>query len=107
MLKIKCEELIKLNEIITGNGIYFKNNSPCSIIASLDYIDSDFEKIVYVYYKLIKNHHFIDGNKRTATIFLLSIYSNLNDDFLFDTAINIAENKLNLDDVKSLIKNRI
>jgi len=107
MLKITCSDLIKINEIITKTGSYYKNNSPCSILASIEYIDDDIDKIIFIYYKLIKNHHFLDGNKRTATLFLLNFFPDLDDNFLFNLAIRIAEGKYTLEQVINSIKRKI
>lgn len=66
--------------------------------------------VAYVYY-IIKDHPFIDGNKRTGMVvglaFLLAndIDVNLSQEEVFDCAIQIAESKLSIEGLANLLKN--
>lgn len=65
MRKFDPEILIILNQDITGNCIII-NNSIGSCISSIDYFNTDEEKISCIIRSIIKNHYFQDGNKRLA-----------------------------------------
>lgn len=69
-----------------------------------------FEKSCAYLFHLIKNHPFIDGNKRTAVICFIDFLW-LNDcqidfdfDFLYTLALDIAENKLEKGEVIQIVK---
>ena len=68
-----------------------------SVYSSIDYYSSIFHKISSIVRSIIKNHYFVDGNKRTATIVLLYLIELNNievkisqeiDEIIVDIAIN-------------------
>jgi len=69
-----------------------------------------FEKAAVLMQGLIKNHGFVDGNKRTGTA-VMSIFIKLNgyklihtDAQLVELAIAVAEDKLDLEEITAWIK---
>lgn len=69
-----------------------------------------FDKAGVLMQGLIKNHGFVDGNKRTGTA-IASIFLKLNnqklhvtDDQLVELAISVAEDKLDLEQIAAWLK---
>ncbi len=69
-----------------------------------------FDKAAVLMQGLIKNHGFVDGNKRTGTA-IASIFLKLNnqklhvtDDQLVELAISVAEDKLSLEEISTWLK---
>lgn len=69
---IPTDFIVEINKsiIISNKGVY-DNNRLLSVYSTIDYCGTLKEKICSVVRSLIKNHPFIDGNKRTAlSVFL-------------------------------------
>ena len=71
-----------------------------------------FDKAAQLFYKLVMNHGFVDGNKRVAAhtlnVFLRvnGLYLNVDDDQFYRVAIDTAAGKLGTDDLRDwLLKN--
>jgi death on curing protein len=64
-------------------------------------------------YSIIKNHPFIDGNKRTGTLSALMFLdyngyeTSANQDQLFELAIAIAISKITIEEIASFLKKHI
>ena len=65
MIFISPEEIKMINKEITGDLIIIKDPID-SYLASLPYYETVEEKISSIVKNIIKNHYFLDGNKRTA-----------------------------------------
>ena len=71
------------------------------------------DKAAVLIHSLIKNHPFVDGNKRTAAhvtkIFLRENYFdwNFTNDEIVNFVLNIANNKVDINYMKSWIRERI
>ena len=66
------------------------------------------DKIAYIFTSLIKNHCFLDGNKRTAIIcYIIACMSNKielkSKKDLYDIALEIATSKYNLEHTKQIL----
>lgn len=70
------ELLIELNKSIGKDGSLLKKNELESCFSSVDYYDSEFEKVCSIARSVILNHPFKDGNKRTAIWLVLTHLSN-------------------------------
>lgn len=64
---ITVKQIIQINEAITGVKVDASRVAKVnSVFASIDYYDTVQEQIACIVSSIIKNHYFIDGNKRTA-----------------------------------------
>ncbi len=79
-----------------------------------EYLYQDIFKMSAAYaYSIIKNHPFIDGNKRTGTLSALMFldYNGyeviLSQDQLYELAISIAISKIAIDNIASFLKDHI
>ena len=86
-----------------------------SMLSSLkndSHYPSIIDKAIHLFYSLIKNHYFFDGNKRTAlacTAFFLYVndlgkYTSIFIHNCANTAISVADNTYSKDDLKILFK---
>ena len=82
-------------------------------ILRTDLYETIFDKAGQLCFGLIKNHSFIDGNKRTATHALLvfldlnKIKINFNEDELYKVVISVAENSMNSRELSNWLNMRI
>lgn len=80
-----------------------------SCLSSYYYYDTDEEQIASVVLSLVKDHYFMDGNKRTAfaVLMILSEFNGIRihktDEQLAEIMIEIAENNYNVSTVANLI----
>lgn len=64
-------------------------------------------------YSIIKNHPFLDGNKRTGTLSALMFLDyngyevDVNQDQLFDLSIAIATSKITIEEIASMLEKNI
>ena len=65
MSKINAEDIKMIHRMVLGDDRIL-NDAIDSAFASLDYYDSEDEKDASVVRAVVKNHYFVDGNKRTA-----------------------------------------
>lgn len=105
-MKIVPELLIKYNKIVEESGIVISKQNLESILSSYHYYESDIDKISSVCRGIVKNHAFIDGNKRVAALFLLRALKNfekIDEDELADLILDIAENKHDVETISGKI----
>jgi death-on-curing protein len=83
---------------------------PQAAFGGYDAYPTLFEKAAVLMQGLIKNHGFVDGNKRTGTA-VMSIFIKLNgrklhlsDTQLEDLAVKVAEDKLDLESLTAWLK---
>jgi len=98
--------LSEFNSVILGSST--SKPSLGSVLSAVDYYETNEEKIASIILGIIKNHPFLDGNKRTATItlFHLSEENNIklvNDTKLFSAIVRIAANKLSVEEIVKLV----
>lgn len=74
---LDADLFIHLNKIVEESGSVLKSNELESALSSFHYESSSTRSIVSIYRSLIQNHPFVDGNKRTATLFLETAVSYL------------------------------
>jgi len=71
-----------------------------------------FSKAAILYYLLIKNHPFLDGNKRTAFLALMRFLNingytlNATNDALYQFTIDVASSALTKEEVEMWIKDK-
>lgn len=100
--------IIKVHSLIEENKTIRDPNLIHSAISSYEYYDDVEDQIVSVYSGLLKNHAFIDGNKRVAVIILdmlmhINNYVPKRDSELFDITFNHAGGEYSKEDVKRLL----
>ena len=99
----------KVNQSLTGYDNSDRLDSVRGAISSYYYYDEDRMQIVSIVRSLIKNHYFVDGNKRTAAtvLFALSSVSGIpmtkNDDYYIDVICDIASNHYSVDKVAEIL----
>lgn len=104
---ISTEDIITINKRY-ASGILLRQGLD-SIYASYMYYETEKEQICSIFQNLIKGHYFIDGNKRTAVVILLSITkinnikTKLTDDNLFNITIDIASSNYSVEDIIKMI----
>ena len=101
--------LVEFNESWTGNVCGEANrNKLVGCLASFEYYNDIQQQIASIVCSIIKNHCFVDGNKRTALIaydLLCEIngLSVINNDIVDDVIVQIAGNKLDVQTISDLL----
>lgn len=87
-------------------------NAPFQTFDNMELYPTVEEKVAHLFYGLVKNHGFIDGNKRVA-VHAMFIYLSINYIFFDYTVdeienlvIGLADGSLNVDDVVEWIYNK-
>lgn len=108
---IKVDDIILLHSIVS-NKYEIINNNIQSCLSSIDYYESVEDKISSIIRAIIKNHYFLDGNKRTAlaTYFILSdlydleiIYTDDELGYIFE---DIAKNNYSVEEISKILFNK-
>lgn len=99
--------IVEFNKTILGSS-HPKKDLLNSALSSFQYYDSIEEQIASIFRGIIKNHPFLDANKRTAIVCLFYLceenYLSIpNDTKLFKIVITVAENQLSVQDITKLI----
>lgn len=90
--------LAKVNKSLTGYDNGDRLDNLHGAISSYQYYEGDRLQIASIVRSLIKNHYFVDGNKRTAAVvlFALSDISGIrmlkDDDYYIEAICDIASN---------------
>jgi len=105
MLEISKEIIKDFNSVIIGDGTPAKE-SLGSVLSSFHFYDNETDQVSSIVRGIIKNHAFLDGNKRTAVIVLFYLADQLklnivNDDELFKQIIEIASHNYEVDEISS------
>lgn len=88
-------------------------NRPFATFGGQDLYVDEVEKTAAIIESIVKNHPFIDGNKRSGYVLmrLLLLESNFDIEATreekYDFVISIAEGKLNIDGIKSWLRTRL
>lgn len=119
ILSFMESDLIRFNRELTGNGLVRDRRllssalaNPFSSFEGSDLYETIFDKAGQLCFGLIKNHPFIDGNKRTAVHALLvflelnKIEISLTEDELYKVVIAVAENSMNNKDLVNWLKSK-
>ncbi|UCD55059.1 MAG: type II toxin-antitoxin system death-on-curing family toxin [Candidatus Omnitrophota bacterium] len=102
-----------LEGIKDKGGILSALANPFHTFAGKELYPTIIEKIGIIFFSLIKNHGFTDGNKRTACLVLdmvlynYNIFLNANDEKMEEVAIRIAENKFSKEETFNWIYKNI
>lgn len=87
-------------------------NNPFQTFAGEDLYKTIFEKAAQLAFGLIKNHGFVDGNKRVA-IHAMSVYlfingydTNFSQDEIVEIGMGLAESKLSAENLSKLLERR-
>lgn len=82
-----------------------------SAFASIDYYKYELESLCSVYRGLIKNHPFIDGNKRTAAIYLIIgldiLGFKVDQDLISDLTLDVAIHQYEVSEIAKKLKSII
>lgn len=121
---ISVEEVIQIHEILIENfggtkGVRDKNllessvNRPYTTFGASDLYPTPIEKAAAVIESIVKNHPFIDGNKRTGyTLMRLTLLSHemdiqASEEEKYGFVIQIAESKLTFPEILKWIKSKL
>ena len=114
MIKINVDDfvdqLILTNQILTGNkSSKITKQKLLGCLSSYQYYDSINQQISSIVLSIIKNHCFVDGNKRTALVALdtLCIINNtkraVSNDDIDEVIVDIAAHKYTVDHIAKIL----
>lgn len=93
--------------ILQSNGNKIDNGDCSSCLSSYSYYDTIEEQIASIVYNIVKNHYFVDGNKRTAYVVLIKLCEDnnvrLNNKDKADIINEIASKKMDISQVVELL----
>lgn len=110
---LESDETLKTSSTIRDKNLLESAvNNPFQTFFGEDLYKTIFDKAAQLTYGLVKNHGFVDGNKRVA-IHSMLVYLAINGyktDFsqkeLFEIGMNLAENKLSAEELSKLLRER-
>lgn len=88
-------------------------NSPFQTFGGAELYPDDLDKIINISYSLVKNHSFIDGNKRIVVLVLTVLLKensykvDWKDEYLIKLGIELASGEMTKEDFKTFIENKI
>lgn len=99
--------ILEINDEISGQGVKSKSLVGSSL-SSFHYYEDTSHQIISIIMGLIKNHPFVDGNKRTALTVLYYLSEQyklelIDDNKLYNIIIEIATTKSSVEDFSSKI----
>lgn len=106
---LSIDIICQLNQKLTGNETdEMRKSKVGSCLSSYYYYDNAHDQISSIINSIIKNHYFVDGNKRTGVLvlYLLAEFNNLtlvDNNVLKDVIIDIANNHYSAEKISSLI----
>lgn len=90
MYQITPNQIVRMNEIVTGIPVdTARKQKVKSAFSSVDYYDAVQYQISCVVCSIVKNHYFIDGNKRTA-LFVYIVLCSINNIDIKHNSIELA-----------------
>lgn len=124
MKRITADQVVRLHDAIlneTGGSRGIRDRGaiesavarPFSAFGGYDLHESAFAKAAGLMHSLIKNHPFVDGNKRTGmSAGVLFLWVNgyrlsASQEAFEETAVAIAEGKMDLDDIAEWLKSNV
>lgn len=124
MNSLSINRIIKIHEKILEEsggcfGIRDENllisatNSPLQTFNGTSLYKTDLEKITRISYGIARNHGFLDGNKRTAAIVLLTLLKinqfqfEITDEDLIDVFINVGSGELTYEEFLEHIRQNL
>ena len=124
MKKISIEFVIRLHEMLIkesggSKGVRDINllesalYSPLQTFGDRELYPDDLDKIVSISHSLIKNHSFIDGNKRIGTLVLYMLLKEngyeleWTDEVVIEIGLKVANGEMRKEDLKKFIKRRL
>lgn len=124
MKKISIEFVIRLHEMLIkesggSKGVRDINllesalYSPLQTFGDRELYPDDLDKIVSISHSLIKNHSFIDGNKRIGTLVLYILLKEngyeleWTDEEVIEIGLKVANGEMRKEDLKKFIKRRL
>ena len=105
---LSIDQIKYINGRVLG-AAQISNRAGLSSASSFFYYTTIYDKISSVFRGIIKNHAFVDGNKRTATIALILMCNKLglvlkpNNDELFEIIVDIAANSFEVGYISKLL----
>ena len=124
MKKISIEFVIRLHEMLikeSGGGKGVRDMrllesalySPLQTFGDQELYPDDLDKIVNISYALIKNHSFIDGNKRIGTLVLYILLREneyeleWTDEEIIEIGLKVASGDMDKEGLKKFIEERL
>lgn len=106
-MKITPEILIRYNKLVEESGIVISRQNLESVFSAYEYYDSNVDKVSSILRGIVKNHAFVDGNKRVGAMFLLRALNdryNFDDDEISNLILDIAENNFKVEQISEKIQ---
>ena len=124
MKKPSVDLIIKLHEMLiekSGGSKGIRDlgllessiNSPFQTFGGAELYPDDLDKIINISYSLVKNHSFIDGNKRIVVLVLTVLLKensykvDWKDEYLIKLGIELASGEMTKEDFKTFTENKI
>lgn len=124
MKKPSVDLIIKLHEMLiekSGGSKGIRDlgllessiNSPFQTFGGAELYPCDLDKIINISYSLVKNHSFIDGNKRIGVLVLTVLLKensyevDWSDADLIKLGLELASGEMTKEDFKTFIENKI
>lgn len=104
LLLFRPNVFVNLNEMVGERGWQRQSGLLESSLSSWIFYETEREQLASVFRSLVKNHPFVDGNKRTAVLWLLTMAELcelpvVNDDALFDCVVEVAAGKFDVSQI--------
>jgi death-on-curing protein len=101
---LKPEDVVELNKLCNGPGTLTRKDLLYSAFSAIDYYETPELQICSIVRGIIKNHPFVDGNKRTALMVLYTLSETkqlhlISDEKLFDAIVDIAKNNYSVESI--------
>lgn len=99
----------RINNKLTGYDNKHLQDKLTGMLSSYQYYDTDKLQIASIIRSLIKNHYFVDGNKRTAAVAMFTladvagIKMNKSDNEYIEIICDIATHRYSVENVATLI----
>lgn len=106
---LNVETLLLINKAVDGPGIVLNQSLLKSITSSYEYYNTLEEQGTSVFRSIIKNHAFVDGNKRTAVAFLYGFADvhklriRLNETEMFNLILKVATSSIEVEQLSKKI----
>lgn len=106
-MKTTPDILIAYNLAVDESGVVISRQNLESVFSAYEYYDSNVDKVSSILRGIVKNHAFVDGNKRVGALFLYDYclnYEKLDATEISDLILDIAENNYKVEQISEKIQ---